>query len=148
MNLSISDLVPIVKEQILKGDCVINVYGISMMPFLKNKDRVSLTKPDNLKKNDIVLYQREEKVYVLHRIIRVNQKEEYTICGDNQTTLEFPIHKEQIIAKVNRYYSYKKPNKARYLKGFRYKLYLLIWNRLFLRKCILKVLHLCHYGVK
>ena len=61
---------------------------------------VILIKPGKLKKSDIILYQRTNGDYVLHRIVNV-KKGGFALCGDNQTAIEFPIYENQVIAVVS-----------------------------------------------
>lgn len=95
-------LEPAIREIVGAGGKVrLTVTGQSMMPTLcEYRDSVVLEKPKRLKKSDIILYQRKNGDYVLHRIVKV-KKEGYGLCGDNQTVVEFPIEKEQIIAVVS-----------------------------------------------
>ena len=95
-------LEPSIKEIIGAGGNVrLTVTGQSMMPTLiEQRDSVILVKPDKLKKSDIILYQRTNGEYVLHRIVKVT-KEGYGLCGDNQMKVEFPVLPEQIIAVVS-----------------------------------------------
>lgn len=79
----------------------LTVSGSSMVPFLVHgRDTVYLqrvTKP--LGRGDIVLYQRENKHYVLHRICRVCQ-DTFSMVGDGQTQVEEGIRRDQILAVV------------------------------------------------
>ena len=80
------------------GFYVATPIGTSMMPLLRERvDTVKLVAPNNIKKHDVVLYMRNDKTLVLHRIIRIN-KDEFTMCGDNQFMLEKNIKRRQIIA--------------------------------------------------
>ena len=65
------------------------VLGNSMSPFLVHqRDTVWLRKPDRpLRKGDIVLYQRSNGAYILHRICGT-QKESFTMIGDAHQTPE------------------------------------------------------------
>lgn len=95
-------LEPSIREIIGAGGNVkLTVTGQSMMPTLiEHRDSVILTKPGKLKKSDIVLYQRTNGEYVLHRIVKVT-KDGYGMCGDNQIKVEYPVFPEQIIAAVS-----------------------------------------------
>lgn len=77
------------------------ISGDSMTPFLVHgRDTVYLSKIKGpLKKGDMVLYQRIDGTYVLHRIFRV-EKDSYTMIGDAQVHLEPGIQKSQIRAIV------------------------------------------------
>ena len=79
------------------------VTGNSMKPLLLDRvSSVKLSKPDNLKKGDIVLFLRDEDCYVLHRIVAVHD-DVYDIVGDNQTSVDKNIPKANIIAKATAY---------------------------------------------
>lgn len=95
-------LEPAIREIVSAGGTVkLTVTGHSMLPTLaEHRDSVILEKPDKIKKSDIVLYQRTNGDYVLHRIVKV-KKDEYHLCGDNQMAVEHPIYKHQIIAVVS-----------------------------------------------
>ena len=77
------------------------VTGNSMLPFLAHKrDTVYLTKIKKpLKVGDMVLYQRLNGEYILHRICRIKDKT-YCMVGDAQTVIEPDITEEQLIAVV------------------------------------------------
>ena len=84
-----SDYRSIIKD---KGFLVSTIVGISMYPLLRQrKDSVHIVKIDSpLKKNDVILYQRDSGQYVLHRIIKIKNSN-YIICGDNQWKKEYGI---------------------------------------------------------
>ncbi|MBR6523179.1 MAG: S24/S26 family peptidase [Clostridia bacterium] len=95
-------LEPSIREIIGAGGNVkLTVTGQSMMPTLiEHRDSVILAQPDKPKKSDIVLYQRTNGEYVLHRIVKVT-KDGFGMCGDNQLKVEYPVFPEQIIAVVS-----------------------------------------------
>ena len=92
---------PTIREIVEVGGVVrLVVTGHSMLPTLVEKrDSVLLVKPNKIKKGDIVLYQRKNGDYVLHRIVKKKNGIFY-LCGDNQTAVEYPIYKEQIFGLV------------------------------------------------
>ena len=77
------------------------VSGSSMAPFLAHgRDTVYLSKVTQPPgRGDVVLYQRNNGKFVLHRVLRV-EGEVYTMLGDAQTVAEPGIHREQIRAVV------------------------------------------------
>lgn len=86
------------------GFFIATPIGTSMLPLLRERlDTVKLVAPTNIKKHDVVLYMRNDKTLVLHRIIRVH-KNSFTMCGDNQCILEKHIKKGQIIAVMEGFY--------------------------------------------
>ena len=79
----------------------LRVSGNSMAPFLVHgRDTVYLSRVSRpLKVGDIVLYQRKNGAYVLHRICRL-EGDAYCMVGDAQTMLEHGIQREQVFALV------------------------------------------------
>lgn len=77
------------------------ISGDSMGPFLRHgRDTVylsRLTRP--ARRGDILLYQRDNGAYVLHRVYGVTPRG-LTMVGDAQTLLEEGIRPEQVIAVV------------------------------------------------
>ena len=83
--------------------------GTSMLPMIRERiDTVKLVKvARNLKKYDVILYERPGNVYVLHRIIKVIKKKgeiKYICCGDNQVFLEKYVENDQIIGVMEGYF--------------------------------------------
>lgn len=117
-----ADLIPIMNEA-FENDKTFSfpINGTSMQPFLKTGDVVTVAKPINLKKYDIILYLRDNGQYVLHRIVKIKNGA-FVLLGDHQVCKEYPIYPNQVLAKV---ISYQKGNKEKELKGFKYNLYLL-----------------------
>lgn len=72
--------------------------GTSMLPLIKQDTDVSVIKKVDreLKKNDVVLFLRDNGNYILHRIIKLLPDNKYLICGDNRYIAE-TVKKEQII---------------------------------------------------
>ena len=100
------DWVPTILPFIQEGKIVrIVPHGFSMVPFMTgSRDEVNLVQIDGeIKRGDIVVYRRDNGVYVLHRIYKVRGNE-YYLLGDAQTNIEGPLRREQIIAKVLSYY--------------------------------------------
>ena len=77
------------------------ISGGSMTPFLVHRrDTVYLSKVDRqLKRGDMVLYQRDNGRYVLHRVLRADG-DVFTMIGDAQTQPEPDIRRDQILALV------------------------------------------------
>ena len=99
--------------------------GTSMMPLLRQgKDSVVLVAPNDIKKNDILLYKRANGQFVMHRAIKI-KNDEYIMCGDNQYEHERGIKKENILAKVKGIYRgdvYFETNNTEYQKYVKRKL--------------------------
>ena len=80
---------------------VIPVSGISMAPFLHDqRDRVELCSDGQWKKGEIVLFQRKNGHYVLHRIIDYRDGK-FLIHGDNTAWSEW-ADSHQIAGRVTR----------------------------------------------
>ena len=79
------------------------IAGSSMNPFLiHQRDSICFRKPDQeLKKGDMVFFQRPDGAFVMHRIWKV-KPEGYYIVGDAQTEIEGPVRREQIFAIVTK----------------------------------------------
>lgn len=77
------------------------VSGHSMTPFLVEKrDRIYFRKPErDLRRGDMVFYQRDSGQFVMHRICKVRPEGLY-IVGDAQTEIEGPVSRDQIFARV------------------------------------------------
>ncbi len=72
--------------------------GWSMSPLIKpGRDLVEITKrpPQRLRRYDVVLYKRENR-YILHRILRVREKD-YVIAGDHNAHLEYGVTDDMIL---------------------------------------------------
>ena len=95
------ELTPFIQEMINKDKQVnLTVTGNSMFPLFSHlRDSVTVKKINEYKKYDIILYVRNNGDLVLHRIVKVKNNEFY-LCGDNQTLIEYPIYPNQVIGKV------------------------------------------------
>lgn len=98
-----AELFPVIADIInQEGSAWITVTGMSMYPFLRDgADSVELsgTSFENIRKNDIILIQRDSGVYVLHRVLK-KEKDSFFIIGDAQQWIEGPLRPDQIIACV------------------------------------------------
>lgn len=79
------------------------VRGNSMSPFLiGGRDEICFRRPEKtLRRGDIVLFQRANGEYILHRICCVRDGA-YFVAGDAQTKTEGPIAREQIFGVVTK----------------------------------------------
>lgn len=99
------ELFPIIEETIKKGNSFsFCAFGCSMLPFIRNgKDTVTLGPVrEPLAKNDIIFYRRENGQFVLHRIVKVCPDGSFSLCGDNQYSIEKGITCDRIIARLDR----------------------------------------------
>ena len=125
------------------GYAVAPIAGTSMMPLLKEgRDRVEL-KPychERLKKGDVVLYKKNDDTLVLHRIIKTENGEFFTVLGDHQFKNSERVSKGQIVAVAKGFIINGRhvDEKTRW-----YRLYKKIWLcNLNVRRMILAVLSL------
>ena len=101
--IPMEELVPLLKLQLREGGyATLTVTGNSMYPMLRHRrDTVFLQPADPLqKKGDLILYQRADGDYILHRIVRCKAPGEYICSGDNQWEPE-KVSQSQVIAKVS-----------------------------------------------
>jgi len=110
------------------------IHGTSMNPTFYDGDMICLFKPLKIKRLDVIFYQRENKQYVLHRVLKL-KKDYLLVIGDNQTELE-RISYNQVIAKE---IGYVKNNKYKKSNNFGYKLKTFVWSSLLIRKIFFKL---------
>lgn len=93
-----------VREQLsASGEAWVRVAGISMQPLLQHmRDSVIIVPADTvrLRTGDIVLYDRWNGRYALHRVIRKG-KHGFDMAGDNQQHTEKNLPYEQITGVVS-----------------------------------------------
>ena len=84
-------------------DVSLLISGNSMSPFLgHHRDTILFGQPNReLRKGDMVCYQRTNGQFVMHRIYKV-KPEGYYIVGDAQTEIEGPVQRDQIFALVKK----------------------------------------------
>lgn len=121
-----------------KGFYIATPVGTSMLPMIRERiDTVKLVKVDRkLKKYDVILYERPNHVYVLHRIVgikRENGEEKYILCGDNQVVLEKYVTKDMIIGVMEGFYqgeNYKDIHNKEYIKYYKRRVRSRKWRKL------------------
>ena len=88
-----------------QGYYIATPVGTSMLPLIRQRvDTVRLEKPNGrCKKYYVIMYQRKDGTYVLHRIIKV-KKDSYVLCGDNQVVLEYDVTDDMIIGVMTALY--------------------------------------------
>lgn len=98
-----ANLFPFVSEILENGQSSrIAVTGNSMYPFLRHMiDSVELKKAsyEQLVRGDIILIQRTDGIYVLHRVYK-KKKDCFFMVGDAQQWIEGPLYPEQLVAVV------------------------------------------------
>ncbi len=115
-------------EQVLaeRGVYVSTTVGTSMRPMLRNRrDRVVILPKteERLKKYDLPLYRSSDGRYLLHRIIKVEERH-YVIRGDNTYRKEY-IPEERILGYVTEFY-----RKGKHVSSdsCSYRAYAAFWN--------------------
>ena len=124
-SMCLDALMPLIREQLDSGASV-RIYprGVSMLPMIREgKDSVVISSlPSELKKYDVILYQRRNGQYVLHRLIKTGAS--YTFLGDNQFIAEQGIEHDQLIAIVSLLY---RDERAVSIDKFFYKFFCRMW---------------------
>ena len=134
-SMYLEELMPLIVEQLDRGSSV-RIYprGTSMLPMIREGlDSVVLSSvPERPSKYDVMLYQRKNGQYVLHRLVGVGDK--YDFLGDNQFCVERGITHEQLIARVS---SVSRGEKQIGVDQPSYKLFCRIWyySRFIRRVC-------------
>ena len=89
------------KQLAENGHAYVRVTGNSMMPLLKHlRDGVIIIPPDLIRIGDIVLFDRANGRYALHRVIQ-KKKNGFTMAGDNQWYIETGLPYNQVIGVVD-----------------------------------------------
>ena len=137
--VSMEDLIPVIRTQLENGGrAPLVVTGISMHPTLRHcRDLVELVPMDRAPaRGDLILYQRDNGVYVLHRIVTKPENGRFICSGDNQWEPE-DVGADQIIAVVD---TYLRNGKHISVDHVATKLWVWFWVGVFpVRKPILKL---------
>lgn len=126
LEVQLKEVMPVMLEYLAAGLTVeFKPQGVSMLPMLRQGvDSVVLSPlPDQLRKYDVPLYQRDNGKYILHRIVAVG--ETYTCIGDNQFDLERGVRQDQMIALVTGFY---RGDKFHSVTEPGYRLYCRFWH--------------------
>ena len=101
-RIPMEQLGPLLEEQLQYGSARLPVTGSSMLPTLRQGRDVVRLVPVKYppEKGAILLYRRENRQYVLHRLIRMENSELCLCCGDNQWEREL-VPFAQVIAVVD-----------------------------------------------
>lgn len=118
---SMEELFPLIGEGIArKGKYRFYPRGVSMQPLLfAGEDSVELSEARDINKYDMLLYQRDDGAFVLHRVVAV-RGELIDFCGDGQCFIEKDIRRDQIRAGV---YAFYKGNRRIEVTNKKYLLY-------------------------
>lgn len=124
-------IIPQIIDLLNNGHTVtIKLKGTSMRPFLENnRDKAILEKavPCRLKVGDPVLAEARDKVYVLHRIIKIDGQA-VTLQGDGNLSVEH-CHINDIHGIATGFYR-KKHTCLDKTDGLKWKAYSFIWMKL------------------
>lgn len=141
-RIAMPQLWTLLDEQLTHGPACLPVTGSSMWPMLAGgRDLVRLERSGRPpRRGEVVLYQREDGRFVLHRVIRPGAPEGWICCGDNQWEWEL-VPEERMLATVSAF-----RRKGRWRETAQpgsYRLYAWCWrNTLPVRRLLLKTLHL------
>ncbi len=140
-KVTMNDLYPLMSEILESGGSFsLTVTGSSMFPFiLGGRDQVTLspiTRP--LKKYDLPLYRRRDGMFVLHRIVAVEEDGSFTCCGDHQWALEKGLQQDQMIALAT---AFVRKGKKITNRNLFYKIYRVIWTSIIPMRPYLFALH-------
>lgn len=98
------EYVSVLRELVQDGKEVsLIISGSSMSPFLTHgRDYIYFKQPDReLRKGDMVFYQRRSGQFVMHRIWKVKNGKYYMV-GDAQREIEGPLDRDQIFALITK----------------------------------------------
>ena len=99
-------LMPLIRETLAQGrTATIRIKGISMQPFLfDGRDSVELAAlgDHRIRVGDLLLFERADHSFALHRVCRVYPNDTFDIVGDNQQLCDLGIPREAVIARVPR----------------------------------------------
>ena len=120
-----SDFSTYEEELARHGKIIHTNVGYSMMPLLRqHRDVMIIERPaGRLKKYDCPLYKTPSGKYILHRIIKVREKD-YVIIGDNCVTFERGITDKHIIGVLT---GIIRDGKTITMDNKLYKLYYHLW---------------------
>ena len=137
--VSMESLMPVIRLQLENGGrSSLVVTGVSMHPTLRHcRDMVELVPPPaQLRRGDLILYQRPEGTYVLHRIVTKPKDGQFICSGDHQWEPE-TVQTTQVIALVD---TYIRDGKKIPVKSLSCRLWVWLWVGMFpIRKPFLKL---------
>ncbi len=106
ITLTMQELMPLVMEELNNGkEVMLTVKGVSMMPFLRhNKDSIILTALNErtIRVGDLVMFQRANGSYAMHRVCRKHPDGSLDIVGDAQVQCDTNIPYDSLRAYVPR----------------------------------------------
>lgn len=113
------------------------VKGNSMRPFLESeRDKVILSPCGEIKAGDVILAKTNKKVYVLHRIVRIDGKT-ITLQGDGNVGYTEKCHRDDVVGIAKGFYR-KSHGYPDYTDGRKWIIYSFIWTHtIFMRRYLL-----------
>ena len=134
----------LVREQLAsEGKAYVRVTGSSMMPLLHHmENRVVIVPPNKIRLGDIVLYDRQNGRYALHRVIG-KSKSGFSMAGANQYHIEKNMDYGQIIGVVS---AVERGGRLKSFDSFGLRLYtfwviLISRPRIYIHRAGSKILH-------
>jgi hypothetical protein len=131
-----------VRQQLSEnGQAYVRVTGNSMEPLLRHlQDGVNIIPPEKIRRGDIVLFDRKNGRYALHRVIRKG-KTGFSMAGDNQWYMERDLPYDQIIGVVSSIQRKGKriPCDRFFLRVYSMTVTLLTRPRIYIRKAVVRL---------
>ena len=126
-----------VREYIKAGkEVMVTAKGNSMLPFIRTGDVVTLCKAHRLRTGMVVLVEPSDGVYILHRIVKLNEQDMVLYGDDNLGTKEV-VPYTSVVAVVK---SVHRGGKQIFYGSWNWKLRNFFWPKnKFLRKYSLKI---------
>lgn len=129
-------------EEILEseGRLIYSNVGDSMLPVIRQgRDLLVIERTSGrLKQYDVPLYRRDTGQYVLHRVLKVRERD-YVLCGDNRWGRETGITDRHVLGVLT---AIIREGKTLSVTDRRYRIYVRLWCDLFpLRAVLLKGIH-------
>ena len=126
-----------VRDYIRAGKEVkVTAKGSSMLPFIRTGDVVTLCKAHRLRTGMVVLVEPSDGVYILHRIVKLND-EDMILYGDGNLGTKEKVSYTSVVAVVKSVY---RGNKQIFYGSWGWRLRSFFWPKnKFLRKYSLKV---------
>ncbi len=119
-SFSIGSLYPVIYRVISDGDVFpVIVNGSSMLPLLRHGlDTVYFSSIEGrkIRRGDIVLFERNDGKFVMHRVYKVHKNGTFSFVGDNQVAIEHNVTKDMLRAYVP--FVIRKGKKINCEKGF------------------------------
>ncbi len=141
-SYTMSELFPIIEELInIDKQVVITARGNSMRPILRDRiDKLILSKPcDNVQEGDVLLYEKPDGVFVLHRVVSANDDGTFTFMGDCQNNKDVGVTPDMIKAKLVGFFRGAKEIST---DNPRYKKFVSFWMKSrFIRRIYVGIFH-------